>query len=133
TGVERSRQRARGGHGRVQQFPLQRRDACTTRTSKNLATTSNLAPHHPPKLPRIVPGTATQAQAGRKHGVRIMTSATLIHTLLLSAALLTASAHAAPSTIAIAVEDGTPVAQFTVGDSDCILKDDQIQCTPTSR
>lgn len=58
---------------------------------------------------------------------------TILKTLLLAAALFSGVAHAAGNTITIAAEDGRPVAQFTVGDSDCVLKDDRIQCTPTSR
>ena len=52
-------------------------------------------------------------------------------TSLLIGALLaaTASAHAAESNIQVAMEDGKTRAQFTVGDSRCVLIDDQIRCT----
>ena len=51
--------------------------------------------------------------------------------LLIAALLCSATAHAADSTIAIALEDGRQVATFKVGDSRCVLKDDQVRCTPT--
>lgn len=62
-----------------------------------------------------------------------MTTARMLKTLLLAAALLAGGANAATNTITIAAEDGRPVAQFTVGDSSCVLKDDQILCTPTGK
>ena len=50
---------------------------------------------------------------------------------LLAAGLLLASgiAGAADPTITVAAQDGKTVAQFTIGDSNCVLKDDQIRCT----
>ena len=62
-----------------------------------------------------------------------MTTARMLKTLLLAAALFTAGTSAAGNTITIAAEDGKPVAQFTLGDSNCVLKDDQIHCTPTGK
>ena len=35
--------------------------------------------------------------------------------------------------IQIAMEEGKAVAQFKVGDSRCVLKNDQIRCTPVSK
>jgi hypothetical protein len=53
---------------------------------------------------------------------------------LLIAALVTASAaHAADDTIRIAMEDGKPRAEFKMGDSRCVLADDQIRCTPVKQ
>ncbi len=62
-----------------------------------------------------------------------MTITRMLNALLLVAALFAGGAHAAGNPITIASEDGRPVAQFTVGDSNCVLKDDQIQCTPAGR
>ena len=62
-----------------------------------------------------------------------MTTARMLESLLLAAGLFAGSASAASNTITIASEDGKPVAQFTLGDSSCVLKDDQIQCTPTGK
>jgi len=62
-----------------------------------------------------------------------MVSNRMLTTLLLSAVVFSVTAHAADKAIRIGAQDGKPVAQFTVGDSDCVLKDDRIQCTPNSR
>ena len=62
-------------------------------------------------------------------------NATKISRSLLIAALLSsaAAAYAADSSIVIALEEGKQVASFTVGNSSCVLKDDQIRCTPVSK
>jgi hypothetical protein len=61
-----------------------------------------------------------------------MTTTRILSSLLIAAALLPAPAGASDSANAIQVvmEQGKPVAQFRVGDSRCVLKDDQILCTP---
>jgi hypothetical protein len=46
---------------------------------------------------------------------------------------LAAGAARAENTIHVVNESGRPVAQFRIGDSSCVLKDDQIFCTPLSR
>jgi serine/threonine protein phosphatase PrpC len=58
-----------------------------------------------------------------------MTTKTL--TTLLIAALLagSAAAYADETPIQMAMEDGKTVVQFKVGDSRCLLVDDQIRCT----
>ena len=54
--------------------------------------------------------------------------------MLIAALLLTAAvAHADEAPIQIAMEEGKAVAQFKVGDSRCVLKNDQIRCTPVNR
>jgi hypothetical protein len=61
-----------------------------------------------------------------------MTTKTL--TQIVIAALLAgaASAYAAQeSPIQIAMEDGQAVAQFKLGDSRCLLKNDLVVCTPS--
>ena len=59
---------------------------------------------------------------------------TKILTRLLIAALLTSVvAHAADSSIVIALEEGQQVASFKVGDFDCVLKDAQIRCAAASK
>ena len=62
-----------------------------------------------------------------------MTTKTL--TNLLIAALLAASAgaYADETPIQMAMEDGKAVAQFKVGDSRCVLVDDEIRCTPIAK
>jgi hypothetical protein len=62
-----------------------------------------------------------------------MTTKTL--TKLIIAALLAGSAavYADETPIQIAMEDGRTVAQFKVGDSRCVLKNDVIRCAPVSR
>jgi hypothetical protein len=54
--------------------------------------------------------------------------------MLIAALLLTAAvAHADEAPIQIAMEEGKAVAQFKVGDSRCVLKNDQIRCTPVTK
>jgi hypothetical protein len=61
-----------------------------------------------------------------------MTTTKIIKSLLIAALLSSAFAHGAEqSTIVIALEEGNQVAQFKVGDSSCVLKDDQIRCAPS--
>jgi len=61
------------------------------------------------------------------------TAKQLLKSLLIAALLASATAHAADNTIAIAMEDGKQVASFKVADSRCVLKDDQIRCTPAGK
>ena len=62
-----------------------------------------------------------------------MTTKTLTHMLI--AALLAGSAavYADETPIQMAMEDGKTVVQFKVGDSRCVLVDDQIRCTPVGK
>jgi len=54
--------------------------------------------------------------------------------ILIAALLATAAiAHADEAPILIAMEEGKAVAQFKVGDSRCVLKNDQIRCTPLTK
>ena len=49
-------------------------------------------------------------------------------------ALLTSSMVRGNDTaIHVSNEQGSPVAQFKVGDSRCVLKDDQVRCAPISK
>lgn len=54
---------------------------------------------------------------------------------LMIAALLagSAAAYADETPIQIAMEDGKTTAQFKMGDSRCVLKNDQIRCTPVTK
>ena len=52
---------------------------------------------------------------------------------LLIAGLLMSAAAYADNAIQVVNEYGRPVAQFKIGDSHCVLKDDQIRCTPVNR
>ena len=62
-----------------------------------------------------------------------MNTTRILKTLLIVAVLFSAVAHAADTTIVIALEEGKQVAQFNVADSRCVLKDDQIRCGPASK
>ena len=64
-----------------------------------------------------------------------MTTANLLKSLLIAALLASGAAHAADSSsnIQVAMEDGKTVAQFKVGDSRCVLIDDQVRCTPIQK
>ena len=62
-----------------------------------------------------------------------MTTTKLLKSLLIAALLSSAAAHATDSSIVIALEEGKQVASFKVGDSSCVLKDDQIRCTPANK
>jgi hypothetical protein len=57
---------------------------------------------------------------------------TVSKSLLIATLLMCGVAHA-DSAIQVVNEYGRPVAQFKVGDSHCVLKDDQIRCTPVNR
>jgi hypothetical protein len=61
------------------------------------------------------------------------TTTNLIKSLLIATLLASAAAQAADSSIVIALEDGKQVASFKVGDSSCVLKDDQIRCAPGNK
>ena len=58
-----------------------------------------------------------------------MTTTKLL-TGLLIAAVFSASAHAANSTLEVTVVNGKQQANFSLGDSKCNLVGDVIQCTP---
>jgi hypothetical protein len=62
-----------------------------------------------------------------------MTTTKLIKSFLFAALLASVTARAADQSIVIALEEGKQVASFTVGDSRCVLKDDQIRCTPVGK
>ena len=62
-----------------------------------------------------------------------MNTTRILKTLLMVAVLFSAVARAADTTIVIALEEGKQVAQFSVADSRCVLKDDQIRCAPASK
>jgi serine/threonine protein phosphatase PrpC len=62
-----------------------------------------------------------------------MNATKILKSLLIAALLCASAAHAADQTIVIALEDGKQVASFKVGDSSCVLKDDQIRCTPVNK
>ena len=57
----------------------------------------------------------------------------ILKALVIAALLCSAAAHAGESNIMIALEEGKQVATFKVGDSSCVLKDDQIRCTPANK
>ena len=60
-----------------------------------------------------------------------MNATKLLKRLLIAALLSSAVAHAADDqTIVIAMEEGKQIASFSVGDSRCVLKNDQIRCVP---
>ena len=62
-----------------------------------------------------------------------MTTTKLLKSLLITALLASAAAHATEQQpIVIALEDGQQIASFKVGDSRCVLKNDQIRCVPVN-
>jgi hypothetical protein len=50
--------------------------------------------------------------------------------ILVAAVLVAGVARAADSTIEVVTEQGTTVAEFKVGDSRCVLRDDRLSCVP---
>ena len=62
-----------------------------------------------------------------------MTNKTFTSLLIGALLVAAASVHAAESNIQVAMEDGKTRAQFTVGDSRCVLIDDQIRCTRVAK
>ena len=62
-----------------------------------------------------------------------MTTKTLTSLLIGALLAAAASAYAAESPIQVAMEDGKTRAQFTVGDSHCVLVDDQIRCSRVAK
>ena len=58
----------------------------------------------------------------------------LLRSLLIATLLMYGTAHAADGAIHVVRDQGGPVvAQFKIGDSQCVLKNDQIRCTPPSK
>ena len=62
-----------------------------------------------------------------------MNATRILKSLLIAALLTSAAAHPADSSIVIALEEGKQVASFKVGNSSCVLKDDQIRCAPVNK
>ena len=62
-----------------------------------------------------------------------MTTANLLKSLLIAALLASGAARADESNVQVALEDGKTVVQFKVGDSRCVLIDDQVRCTPIKK
>lgn len=62
-----------------------------------------------------------------------MTTNRVLKGLLIAALLVSAVAQAGDNAIRVSDEAGQRVARFTVGDSRCVLKDDQVRCTPVSK
>ena len=62
-----------------------------------------------------------------------MTITKLLKSLLITALLSSATAHAAEQRpIVIALEEGKQIASFNMGKSRCALKNDQIRCLPVN-
>ena len=69
----------------------------------------------------------------RNAGSPKMTTTKLLKSLLIAALLASVTAHAAEQQpIAIALEEGKQIASFNIGDSRCVLKNDQIRCGPVN-
>jgi hypothetical protein len=63
-----------------------------------------------------------------------MTTTEILKSLVIAALLVgSAAAYADETPIQMAMEDGKTVAQFNVGDSSCVLVNDQIRCTPVGK
>jgi hypothetical protein len=57
-----------------------------------------------------------------------MTTTNLLKSLLITALLASVTSRAEQQPIVIAIEEGKQIASFKIGDSRCVLKDDQIRC-----
>jgi len=57
----------------------------------------------------------------------------VVNGVLLLALLTSGATLAGDNAIRVSDEQGTPIAQFKVGDSRCVLKDDQVHCVPISK
>lgn len=62
-----------------------------------------------------------------------MINTSIVRGLLIAALLVSATVHGADKAIQVNREQGEPVAQFKIGDSNCVLKDDAIRCTPVRK
>ena len=62
-----------------------------------------------------------------------MTTKTLNHLLIAVLLAGSAAAYADETPMQVAMEDGKAVVQFKVGDSRCVLVNDQIRCTPVGK
>ena len=63
-----------------------------------------------------------------------MNTTKLLRSLLIATLSMYGSAHAADGAIRVVRDQGGPVvAQFNIGDSQCVLKNDQIRCAPPSK
>ena len=62
-----------------------------------------------------------------------MTFHQILSSLLFVALLTSGIVRADDEAIRVSNEQGSPVARFKVGDSRCVLKDDQVRCAPISK
>jgi hypothetical protein len=59
-----------------------------------------------------------------------MNTTAILKGLLIAALLVSTAVRAADTAIQVDRDQGTPVAQFKIGESRCVLKDDKIRCAP---
>jgi hypothetical protein len=64
---------------------------------------------------------------------RIMSLPKILNGALVVALLTSTLVRGGDNAIRVSNEQGGPVAQFKVGDSRCVLKDDQVRCVPISK
>ena len=62
-----------------------------------------------------------------------MTFRFMLNGIVLAALLTSGVVLGGDNAIRVSNEQGSPVAQFKVGDSRCVLKDDQVRCVPISK
>jgi serine/threonine protein phosphatase PrpC len=62
-----------------------------------------------------------------------MSTINVLRSLLIAALFVSGAAAAADNTITVVAEEGSTVAEFKVGDSRCVLKEDRLQCVPVSK
>jgi hypothetical protein len=62
-----------------------------------------------------------------------MNTTNLLRSALIAILLIYGSAHAVDGAIQVVRDHSGPVAQFKIGDSQCVLKNDQIRCTPPGK
>jgi len=77
-----------------------------------------------------IPFKSTPAPSSK---LRVMNTNHILKRLLIAALLVSGVAQASDNAIRVSDEAGQRVARFTVGDSRCVLKDDQVRCTPVSK
>jgi hypothetical protein len=64
---------------------------------------------------------------------RIVTFRKILNGVLVVALVTSSMVRGGDNAIRVSNEQGSPVARFKVGDSRCVLKDDQVRCVPISK
>jgi hypothetical protein len=62
-----------------------------------------------------------------------MRTSRVLSSLLIAVVFLAGAARAADRTITMVAEQGRTAAEFQVGDSQCVLENDRLSCTPIGK